>query len=309
MVERRGSRKPLATVEIPEHYVRQGETRTVRPYQAEAMRALDHALELGKRRFLIELPTGTGKTDLICLYLTRLFQAGWAERVLVLVDREQLAKQALEAIQDVLSAHSSYWLRSGMARQEQQITVALLQTMIGRVDDYTAGYFDVVITDECHRSIYDGWKPALTRFDAIHVGLTATPANFIERNTYDFYQCEPGKPDFAYAIQDAFREQYLAPYRFASGITEMLAARPRRRARPPPSRSSGRTRHEPPHDEEFDRLRGRIKISRLAEPWPGKTSSAITSTTRRVSPSTGTSCTSSKGRYAESSPQTWPPDS
>jgi type I restriction enzyme R subunit len=223
MVEMRRTRRALATVEIPEHYIRQGETRTIRPYQDEAMRALDHALELGKRRFLIELPTGTGKTDVICLYLKRLFQAGWTERVLVLVDRDQLAKQALEAIQDMLAAHSSYWLRPGMARQEQQITVALLQTMIGRVDEYTAGYFDIVIADECHRSIYGAWQGALTRFDAIHVGLTATPTNFIERNTYDFYQCEPGKPDFAYAIQDAFRDRYLTPYCFASGITEILA--------------------------------------------------------------------------------------
>jgi type I restriction enzyme R subunit len=223
LVEMRSTRRPLATIEIPEHYIRQGETRTVRPYQAEAMRALDHALELGKRRFLIELPTGTGKTDLICIYLKRLFQAGWAERVLFLVDRDQLAKQALEAIQDILSSHSSYWLRPGMARQEQQITVALLQTMIGRVEEYTAGYFDVVIADECHRSIYGAWQAALTRFDAIHVGLTATPANYIERNTYEFYQCEPGKPDLSYPIQDAFRDQFLVPYRFATGITEFLA--------------------------------------------------------------------------------------
>ncbi|GIW56527.1 MAG: hypothetical protein KatS3mg082_2931 [Nitrospiraceae bacterium] len=223
LVEMRSSRKPLATIDIPEHYIRQGETRTVRPYQAEAMRALDHALELGKRRFLLELPTGTGKTDLICLYVKRLFQAGWAERVLFLVDRDQLAKQALEAIQDLLPAYSSYWLRPGMARQEQQITVALLQTMIGRVDEYTAGYFDVVIADECHRSIYGAWQTALTKFDAIHIGLTATPANYIERNTYEFYQCEPGKPDFSYPIQDAFRDGYLVPYRFATGITEILA--------------------------------------------------------------------------------------
>lgn len=223
LVEMRSTRRPLATIEIPQHYIRQGETRSVRVYQVDAMRALDHALELGKRRFLIELPTGTGKTDLICLYLKRLFQAGWAERVLFLVDREQLAKQALEAIQDILSAHSSYWLRSGMARQEQQITVALLQTMIGRVDEYTAGYFDVVITDESHRSIYGSWQAALTHFDALHVGLTATPANYIERNTYDFYQCEPGKPDFSYPIQDAFREHFLVPYRFASAITEIMA--------------------------------------------------------------------------------------
>jgi len=223
LVEMRSSRRPLATIEIPEHYIRQGETRTVRPYQGEAMRALDHALELGRRRFLIELPTGTGKTDLICLYLKRLFEAGWAERVLFLADRDQLAKQALEAIQDVLGTHSSYWLRAGMAPQQQQITVALLQTMIGRVDEYTAGYFDVVIADECHRSIYGAWQTALTKFDAIHVGLTATPANYIERNTYDFYQCEPGTPDFSYPIQDAFSDGYLAPYRFATGITEILA--------------------------------------------------------------------------------------
>jgi type I restriction enzyme, R subunit len=71
------------------------------------MRALDRALELGKRRFLIELPTGTGKADLICLYLKRLLQGGHAERVLFLVDREQLAKQALEAISDLLG-HYSY---------------------------------------------------------------------------------------------------------------------------------------------------------------------------------------------------------
>ena len=222
-VTMRAGRRALATVEIPAHYIRQGETRTVRLYQAEAMKALDQAMELGKRRFLIELPTGTGKTDLICLYVKRLFDAGWAERVLFLVDREQLAKQAIEAVQDILAAYPSYWLRPGMARQEQQITVALLQTMIGRTEAYTSGYFDVVIADECHRSIYGAWQAALTKFEAFHVGLTATPAAYIERNTYDFYQCDQGSPNFAYSIKDAFREEYLAPYRFATGITEILA--------------------------------------------------------------------------------------
>ena len=132
LVEMRATRKPLATIEIPEYYIRQGETRQVRPYQREAMKALDHAVELGKRRFLIELPTGTGKTDIICLYLKRLFQAGRAERILFLVDREQLAKQALEAVQDILSQYSSYWLRPGMARQEQQITVCLRRLSVKR---------------------------------------------------------------------------------------------------------------------------------------------------------------------------------
>lgn len=223
LIEMRQSRKPLATIELPGYYIRQGETRQVRSYQQEAMRALDHAVELGKKRFLIELPTGTGKTDLIGLYLKRLMKAGWAERVLFLVDREQLAKQALEAIQDILGEYSSYWLKPGMVRQEKQITVALLQTMIGCHEEYSSGYFDVVVTDESHRSIYGAWQSCLTRFDALHIGLTATPANFIERNTFDFYQCKDGQPDFAYRIQDAFASGYLTPYRFATGITEIIA--------------------------------------------------------------------------------------
>ncbi|MBI1930309.1 DEAD/DEAH box helicase family protein [Candidatus Poribacteria bacterium] len=223
LVYMRQERKPLATIAIPDYYLRQGEGRQVRPYQQEAMRALDHAVELGKRRFLFELPTGTGKTDLTCLYLKRLIQAGRAERVLFLVDRDQLAMQAREALQDILSQHGSYWLRPGMERQEQQITVCLLQTMIGRYQEFTSGYFDAVIADECHRSIYGAWQTALTHFDALHIGLTATPAAYIERNTYRFYQCKDGQPDFSYPIIDAFQAGYLTPYHFATGITVLLA--------------------------------------------------------------------------------------
>ena len=223
LVHMRQERKPLATIDIPEYYLRQGEQRTVRPYQQEAMKALDHAVELGKRRFLIELPTGTGKTDLICLYLKRLLEAGRAERILFLVDREQLARQALETLQDILDQYGSYWLKPGMERQEQQITVCLLQTMISRYPEFTSGYFDIVIADECHRSIYGAWQTALTHFDAFHIGLTATPADYIERNTFHFYQCKEGQPDFAYPIQQAFQEGYLVPYKFATGITVLLA--------------------------------------------------------------------------------------
>lgn len=218
----REEKKPLATIEIPDYYLRQGETRELRSYQKDAMKALDHALELGKRRFLIELPTGTGKTDLIALYVKRLFQAGRAQKVLFLVDREQLAKQALEAFQDLLPEYGSYWMKSSIERQEKQITVSLLQTMISRFEDFTSGYFDVVIMDESHRSIYGAWQTALTHFDAIQIGLTATPSDFIEKNTFDFYQCEDGKPDFSYKIQDALKNNFLVPYKFAERITKIL---------------------------------------------------------------------------------------
>lgn len=223
LVEMRSNRKPLATIAIPDYYQRQGETREVRPYQQEAMRAMDHALELGKRRFLIELPTGTGKTDLICLQIKRLIDAGIAEKILFLVDREQLAKQARESITDILLQYDSYWLKPGVVRQEKQITIALLQTMIGRYPEFTSGYFDIVIADECHRSIYGVWQTALTYFDAFHLGLTATPAGYIDRNTFNFYQCRNEQPDFSYPIQDAFKSEYLVRYTFAKGITEILA--------------------------------------------------------------------------------------
>lgn len=223
LIHMRQEKKALATIPIPDYYLRQSESRIVRPYQKEAMKALDQAIELGKRRFLIELPTGTGKTDLVCLYLKRLIDAGRSERILFLVDREQLAKQALETTQDILRQYGSYWLRPGMERQEQQITVCLLQTMIGRYQEFTSGYFDVVIADECHRSIYGAWQTALTHFDAVHIGLTATPAAYIERNTFEFYQCRDDEPDYAYPIHKAFEEEYLVPYRFATGITVLLA--------------------------------------------------------------------------------------
>lgn len=223
LVQMRSERKPLATIPIPETYLRQGETRLLRPYQQEAMQALDRTVELGKRRFLIELPTGTGKTDLIALYLKRLIESGHAERALFLVDRDQLAKQAIEAIQDLLPGYSSYWLKAGMVKQEKQITVCLLQTMIGQYKEFTSGYFDVVVADECHRSIYGAWQTALTHFDALHIGLTATPALYIERNTFQFYHCKDDTPDYSYPIQQAFEEGYLVPYKFATGITELIA--------------------------------------------------------------------------------------
>ncbi|GBE26131.1 type I restriction enzyme EcoKI subunit R [bacterium BMS3Bbin03] len=223
IVHMRKHKVALAGIEIPDYYIRQGEQRQVRPYQQEAMRAIDHTLELGKRRFLMELPTGTGKTDLIALYIKRLMEADRAERVLFLVDREQLARQAIEALQDILTTHSSYWLKPGTMRQEKEITVCLLQTMISRYQEFTSGYFDVVIADECHRSIYGAWQTALTHFDAFHIGLTATPAIYIERNTFRFYHCQDQKPDFVYRIQDAFKEKFLVPYKFATGITTIIA--------------------------------------------------------------------------------------
>jgi type I restriction enzyme R subunit len=223
LINQRTNSKDLSLIPIEEEYIRAGEVRFLRPYQTDCMSALDSAFLLGKRRFLIELPTGTGKTDLTVLYIKRLLEAGHAERILILVDRESLAKQALETIQDLLPGYSSYWLKAGTAPQHKQITVCLLQTMMSRFRSFSSGYFDLVATDEAHRSIYGAWRASLDHFDAFHIGLTATPAQYIERNTYQFYQCENDQPDFSYPIEDAFKNQYLVPYKFAEGITELLS--------------------------------------------------------------------------------------
>lgn len=224
LVHMRKNRKPLAEVPIEEHYLRNGEARQLRPYQVEAMQALDHGLELNKRRFLIELPTGTGKTDLVVQYTKRLLQSGLVERVLFLVDRDQLAKQAVEALDDLLgSEHDVYWRKAGGIRREAQVTVSLLQTMIGCYHEYSSGYYDLVICDESHRSIYGAWQLALTHFDAIQIGLTATPAEYIDRNTYKFYQCKEGEPTYSYSIRQAFKNEHLVPYKFAEGITKLIS--------------------------------------------------------------------------------------
>jgi type I restriction enzyme R subunit len=223
LISQRKNSKDISLIPIEEEYIRAGEVRFLRPYQTDCMSALDSAFLLGKRRFLIELPTGTGKTDLTVLYIKRLLEAGHAERILILVDRESLAKQALETIQDILPGYSSYWLKAGTAPQHKQITVCLLQTMMSRFRSFSSGYFDLVATDEAHRSIYGAWRASLDHFDAFHIGLTATPAQYIERNTYQFYQCENDQPDFSYPIEDAFKNQYLVPYKFAEGITELLS--------------------------------------------------------------------------------------
>ena len=94
--------------------------------------------------------------------------------------------------------------------------------MIGHVDEYTAGYFDIVIADECHRSIYHAWQGVTHPLRRVPHRPYRQSAGYIERNIFDFYRRDTDKPDFSYPIQAAFKEGYLVPYRFATGISELL---------------------------------------------------------------------------------------
>lgn len=213
----RSEQKPLSVVPIPEKYFKGGEWRMPRPYQKQAMHIMDKALTGGKRKMLLVMATGTGKTDVIALYLKRLFEAGIANRVLFLVDRIQLGIQAQEVFDEILSDYPCSLLYGGKQKDEATIIISTLQTLYSQLPQFTSGYFDVVVSDEAHRAIFGIYNAVLSHFDAIRVGLTATPSAYVDRNTYKLFDCwdekeQKGKPTFSYGITSGIKDKYLAGY-------------------------------------------------------------------------------------------------
>src|SRR5262249_7363785 len=149
-----------------------GEEVEARPYQLECLRKADTALLAARRRMLFEMATGTGKTLTIAMLMKRWFQAAVISRVLFLADRIELAKQANETFGDYLRAWPSKLLYGGKRSLEGQIVVGTLDTIAGQLgaSGFGHAYFDLVVTDECHRSIYGKHLATLGHFDAIHIG-------------------------------------------------------------------------------------------------------------------------------------------
>jgi len=209
--------KPVSVIPIPERYFKGGEWRMPRPYQKEAIHIMDKALMGGKRKMLLVMATGTGKTDTIALYLKRLFDAGIVNRALFLVDRIPLGVQTKEVFDEILKDHSSALLYGGKPKDESEIVISTLQTLYSQLPSLTSGYFDVIISDEAHRTIFGIYSAVLSHFDAIRIGLTATPSGYVDRNTYKLFGCwdeteQKGKPTFVYSIRSGVKEGYLAGY-------------------------------------------------------------------------------------------------
>jgi len=209
--------KPISVIPIPERYFKGGEWRTPRPYQKEAIHIMDKALAGGKRKMLLVMATGTGKTDTIALYLKRLFDAGIVNRALFLVDRIPLGVQTKEVFDEILKDHSSALLYGGKPKDESEIVISTLQTLYSQLPSLTSGYFDVIISDEAHRTIFGIYSAVLSHFDAIRIGLTATPSGYVDRNTYKLFGCwdeteQKGKPTFVYSIRSGVKDGYLAGY-------------------------------------------------------------------------------------------------
>ena len=213
----RKSRKSLSIIPIPEKAFVQGETKEIRPCQKEAIQAMGRTIEEGKREMLMAMATGIGKTLTIAIQIKRMFEAGLIERVLFLVDRIELGKQAQDTFNDYLKEYPSELLYGGRQKRESSIIIATLPTIYSQLQSFTSGYFDLVISDEAHRSIYHIYKSVLTYFDAIKIGLTATPSTHIDRNTYKLFGCwnekeRKGSPTFVYGLRRGIQEGYLAGY-------------------------------------------------------------------------------------------------
>jgi len=209
--------KSISVIPIPERYFKGGEWRTLRPYQKEAMQIMDKAIAGNKRKILLAMATGTGKTDVIALYLKRLFEAGLVNRALFLVDRIDLGIQAKEVFDEILKDYPSKLLYGGKQRDESSIIISTLPTLYSQLSLFTSGYFDVIISDEAHRSIFGIYNAVLSHFDAIRIGLTATPSAYVDRNTYKLFGCwdeteQKGKPTFVYSIRSGIKDGHLAGY-------------------------------------------------------------------------------------------------
>jgi type I restriction enzyme R subunit len=128
-----------------------------------------------------------------------------------------LGKQAQDTFNDYLKEYPSELLYGGRQKKESSIIIATLPTIYSQLQNFTSGYFDLVISDEAHRSIYHLYKSVLNHFDAIKIGLTATPSRYIDRNTYQLFDCwdekeQTGKPTYVYGLRQGIKEGYLAGY-------------------------------------------------------------------------------------------------
>ncbi|OGF58795.1 MAG: hypothetical protein A2Y62_09880 [Candidatus Fischerbacteria bacterium RBG_13_37_8] len=185
-----------------------------RDYQIEALKRVYDGLESNKRKFLLVMATGTGKTRVAMALIDVLLHAHWAEKILFLVDRDALAKQAFsDGFKRHLPNESRSRIASGIIETSDRLFVSTIQTMMECFTKVSPGFFDVIISDECHRSIYNKWRDVLSYFHAIQIGLTATPSECIERDTFKFFQCEGNVPTFNYSFDSAIQEGYLVDFR------------------------------------------------------------------------------------------------
>ncbi len=214
-IQRRSTRKPLAAGEINPGIAE-------RYYQTRGIRRIAEAFERDhERKALVVMATGAGKTRTVIALADLLMRSNWVKRVLFLADRVALVNQAVNAFKRHLPDASPVNLVTEKDT-EGRVFVSTYPTMMGLIDSsreggrdgqrrFGVGHFDLVIIDEAHRSVFQKYRALFDWFDSLLVGLTATPKDEVDRNTYRLFDLESGVPTDAYGLDDAVRDGFLVP--------------------------------------------------------------------------------------------------
>lgn len=193
-----------------------------RYYQTEAIQRVCANIETGRRKSLLVMATGTGKTRVSAALADVLMRAGLVKNVLFLADRVALVRQAKSGYQNYLPQATLCNLCSNKDDRNARIVFSTYPTIMNAIDKertedetrlFTPAHFDLIIVDEAHRSIFKKYRAIFEYFDSLVVGLTATPVNEVDRNTYDFFEVERGVPTYVYEYKTATEEDHvLVPY-------------------------------------------------------------------------------------------------
>lgn len=215
--QRRSTKRKLADISIDAKVVE-------RYYQTRAVKRVGEVFEKeGQRKALLVMATGSGKTRTVIALVDQLMRANWVKRVLFLADRVALVKQAHNNFKKHLPTTPSANLieRHDPAKNDHngaRVCVATYPTMMGLINQlqngqrlYGAGHFDLIVIDEAHRSIYRKYRSIFDYFDSYLVGLTATPRDEIDRDTYSLFELEKGVPTDAYDLDEAVSDGFLVP--------------------------------------------------------------------------------------------------
>lgn len=196
-----------------------------RYYQINAVAKTLEVLNAKERSVLWVMATGTGKTRTVISLVDVLLRAGFVKRVLFLADRRELARQGLDDFKEHMSEQSRERIEANSFERDKRIYVSTFQTMMSllKTTEISQGFFDLIIADESHRSIYNFYGDLFKKFDAIKMGLTATPVEFADRDTYKFFGTDGGNPTFAYTYEEALNDGFLSPYDVVDVKTDFLA--------------------------------------------------------------------------------------
>ena len=200
---------------------------TNREYQKRAIRAICEHFNTMHRRGLLVMATGTGKTRVSISLCDVLMRNGWVKNILFLADRTALVKQAHKNFTKLLPSATTCVLNETREPDlNARIMFSTYQAMINYIDteqkQFSIGRFDLIVIDEVHRSIFGKYTSILSYFDALMVGLTATPREDNDKSTYDLFQMEGGEPNFAYELQEAVDDGYLVNYHVLARTTNIL---------------------------------------------------------------------------------------